>query len=80
MHHMQEREASIKQETADLKLLIEANTALTEDRTTDGEGEAERGELGVTSAVDVQERVGIGAETGRLVVRGTCESRRSPAC
>jgi len=51
MHHMQEREASIKQETADLKLLIEANTALTEDRTTDGEGEAERGELGVTSDV-----------------------------
>ena len=31
MHHMQEREASIKQETADLKLLIEANTALTQE-------------------------------------------------
>jgi hypothetical protein len=28
MHQMQEREASIKKETADLKLLLEANTAL----------------------------------------------------
>jgi uncharacterized membrane protein len=31
MRHMQERETSIKNETAGLKLLIEANTALTEE-------------------------------------------------
>jgi uncharacterized membrane protein len=31
MRHMQEREASIKNETGRLKLLIEANTALTEE-------------------------------------------------
>ena len=31
MHHMQTRESAIKKETSDLKLLIEANTALTQE-------------------------------------------------
>ncbi len=31
MHHMETREAAIKKETADLRLLIEANTALTQE-------------------------------------------------
>jgi hypothetical protein len=31
MRHMQEREAAIKSETARLKLLIEANTTLTQE-------------------------------------------------
>jgi uncharacterized membrane protein len=31
MHHMQTRETAIKKETSDLKLLIEANTALTQE-------------------------------------------------
>jgi regulator of replication initiation timing len=31
MHHMQTRESAIKKETSDLKLLIEANTTLTQE-------------------------------------------------
>jgi uncharacterized membrane protein len=31
MHHLQEREAAIKKETAELKQLIEANTTLTQE-------------------------------------------------